>query len=184
MLTVWAPHAAKRRRFRGSLAERLALVLTLLALFSSAAAGAEEGPTGAFGFELGAHFDANSALSVDITPQGHASYEVAAPQPYRTFDQYNLVVTPRSHRIAIISAQRTFGNAAACLQEREAIAAELRDHYGAPEVHPAPYPTLVFQPGHAIVLLYCKPTSDGARLVLLYGSQPLIARAEQERQAP
>lgn len=92
-------------------------------------AGENAGPKGAFGYEFGADVD-TSLLEEGKLTNGKDYYSFQPEQPFRSFNQYRLLISPQTKRVAMIWAKADFDSNERAKSELELIASLLVDKYG------------------------------------------------------
>ena len=85
---------------------------------------------GAFGYTLGFTFDKKSAIKVGELTSGDPIYAVQPTKKFRKFNEYSVLITPKTNKIYAIWARAKFDNIAAALEELKVVKALIEKKYG------------------------------------------------------
>ncbi len=85
---------------------------------------------GAFGFKFGAVFDPSTALEKRPVSAGGYIYVVKPSSPNELFSDYFLVITPKSHKIVGIWANRSYKDRLEALEKQAVLKPILEGKYG------------------------------------------------------
>jgi len=85
---------------------------------------------GAFGFKFGEVFDPSTALEKRPVSAGGYLYVVKPPSPNELFSDYFLVITPKSHKIVGIWANRSYKDRTEALEKQAVLKPILEGKYG------------------------------------------------------
>lgn len=108
----------------------LKLALVVLLSFSFSPALAEEKIKGAFGMLLGESFDLEESIGKGSLTDGTPMYQFKPKIAFRSFSEYFVLVTPKSHKVYAIWGIGDIKNSATCKKEQKLLMAILKDKYG------------------------------------------------------
>ena len=86
--------------------------------------------SGGFGIKLGDTFDPKQAVKVTKTTSGEPLYGVRPPKKVKYFDQYYVMITPKSHKIREIWGIGRYAKREECMKDFETLSILLSKKYG------------------------------------------------------
>lgn len=89
----------------------------------------EQSLEGAFGIRFGDVFDSNQT-SEQIMRNNRPVFEINPPKKIQYFDKYYIAITPKTHRIYSIYAEKAYHDFLECIDSREAVLGILYKKYG------------------------------------------------------
>jgi len=152
----------------------------ILATVSAVAADKIEG---AFGLKLGASFNPDAAIGKAETTSKEPMYQFEPEKPFRSFNRYYVLITPKSKRIYQIWAIGPADNPQACAVEQKVIVTALIEKYGQSE-KPGLFDKLsnreAISQGNVLVSVECSAALRGV-IEIRYTDLENQKLAEQER---
>ncbi len=112
---------------------RTLLILLLLNVLFIANTHGEQKIMGAFGIQLGDYFDTTSAIGTGELEDGTPMYQFTPEKKFRSFDDYYVLITPKTHKIYGIWGIGTAENSQKCEKEQALIMDLLKKKYGVKE---------------------------------------------------
>lgn len=112
---------------------RTLLILLLLNVLFIANTHGEQKIIGAFGIQLGDYFDTTSAIGTGELEDGTPMYQFTPEKKFRSFDDYYVLITPKTHKIYGIWGIGTAENSQKCEKEQALIMDLLKKKYGVKE---------------------------------------------------
>ena len=112
---------------------RTLLILLLLNVLFIANTHGEQKIMGAFGIQLGDYFDTSSAIGTGELEDGTPMYQFSPEKKFRSFDDYYVLITPKTHKIYGIWGIGTAENSQKCEKEQALIMDLLKKKYGVKE---------------------------------------------------
>jgi hypothetical protein len=153
--------------------------LILIIVFLSVATFAADKIEGAFGMKLGDTFDPSSAISVLEGKGGTPpSYQFNATNKFRSFKNYFVMVTPKTHRIYTIWAVGKIGDLQAGKEEQAKVMELLRKQFGNDETST----DMKIQQGNRLVATKLTGNTD-VIIAIIYTDSDLKVLADKERLA-
>lgn len=116
-----------------SRAIRTFLILLLFNVLFIANTHGEQKIMGAFGVQLGDYFDPSSAIGTGELEDGTPMYQFNPEKKFRSFDDYYVLITPKTHKIYGIWGIGTAENSQKCEKEQALIMDLLQKKYGVQE---------------------------------------------------
>ncbi len=133
----------------------------------------------AFGLSLGEVFNLSSVIG-KYEPGGATRYKFSSTNPYRSFNEYYVMVTPVTHVIYSISSNGTLGSESKCKKEQAVITEILKAKYAEDCIKDIRYPMFmqegIFDQGDRVVFSYCA----GEVLEIVYEDRELKKQAVTE----
>ncbi len=109
-------------------------VLFVIALMSiTVFCGAEEKIVGAFGLDLGSEYDVKKAIGKSSLTDGTPMYQFSPKIKFRSFENYYVLITPKTHKIYSIWGIGKVDNVEKGKKEQALIMTILEKKYGKPE---------------------------------------------------
>ncbi len=112
---------------------RTFLILLLFNVLFIANTHGEQEIMGAFGVQLGDYFDPSSAIGTGELTDGTPMYKFDPKKKFRSFNEYYVLITPKTHKIYGIWGIGTVGNSQKCEKEQALIMDLLQKKYGVQE---------------------------------------------------
>lgn len=112
---------------------RTFLILLLFNFFFIANSHGEQKIMGAFGVQLGEYFDPSSAIGTGELTDGTPMYQFNPKKKFRSFHDYYVLITPKTHKIYGIWGIGTSENPQKCEKEQALIMDLLQKKYGIQE---------------------------------------------------
>ncbi|HVU06915.1 MAG TPA: hypothetical protein VHG89_00060 [Verrucomicrobiae bacterium] len=150
--------------------------LILIIVFLCIATFAADKIEGAFGMKLGDTFDPSSAIRILEGKDGIPSYQFNTTNAFRSFKNYFVMVTPKTHQIYSIWAVGKIGDLQAGKEEQAKVMELLRKQFGNDE---APTDMEIHQ-GNRLVATKLVGNVD-VTIAILYTDSDLKALADKER---
>ena len=144
---------------------------------------AEESIEGAFGKFLGDYFDPKSATGKSALTDGTPMYRFNPKNPYRAFNSYFVMITPKSNRIFSIWAIGGFDNSSKAKNEQSVLLKVLESKYGSKgkqDLFSALYDSESINHGDRYILTKVSGVFD-VTLEVRYYDKKLKEVAEEER---
>jgi hypothetical protein len=104
------------------------LSIILIAMFLSVAAFAADKIEGAFGMKLGDTFDTNSAIG--MLKESEGTYQFSTTNEFRSFKNYFVKITPKTHKIYCIFTAEKTGDLQAGKKELAVVRELLKKQFG------------------------------------------------------
>ena len=110
---------------------RIFSFLSLLFVFTLSGNAYSSNPiNGAFGIELGAFYNPNSAIGKSSLTDGTTMYQFKPEKPFRSFSRYYVLITPKTNKVYGIWAIGDIDGDAKCGKEQDLLMAILSKKYG------------------------------------------------------
>jgi len=93
-------------------------ILFCLSLFLTFTSHAEDKLIGGFGLKLGDKFDLGTSIGESALTDGTPMYKFEASKEFRSFNNYYVIVTPKTHRIYSIWGIGSVENSPSCKKEQ------------------------------------------------------------------
>jgi len=163
------------------------LISIILAVFSVTALAQDktEKIEGAFGLKLGDTFDIKTLGAKAIPSSGGSlMYNFTPTNPMRSFTRYGVVLTPKTHRIAGITAMGDYDDKAGAQKEQAVVLALLTKKYGAQDkaqIEDQLDSNKRIVQGKRMIMMFIDAGVNKARLTISYADETLFNLAEKER---
>jgi hypothetical protein len=155
-------------------------VLLLIFLFASFNSIAENKISSAFGLSLGADFDIKSSTGESSLTDGTPLYLFEASKTFRSFNNYYVLVTPKTQKIYSIWGIGEFENTPSCKKEQALIMAILKSKYGEPNKKSKKREIQIISQDNREIMTKCSGYSD-VTIEIRYTDKALQLIAEDER---
>lgn len=149
----------------------------------ASSAEAEDKITGAFGIKLGQVFDPSDAIGKGSLTDGTPMYKFTPKKKFRSFSNYYVLITPKTHKVYAIWGIGNMENDPSCKKEQALVMAILQKKYGKVEkdqLFSSLYDIKQINQGNRYVLTKCSGFSD-VSLDIRYKDKKLETLAENER---
>ncbi len=161
----------------------LPVILLASCLLVAETAPAQEKINSAFGMTLGAVFDPANAIGTAALTDGTPMYQFNASMPFRSFTEYYVLITPKTHKIYGIWGIGAIENDPTCKKEQELLLAMLEQKYGKKEkddLLSAFYDFRMISQGNRSVVTKCSGFMD-VTIEVRYKDTTLEKLADSER---
>lgn len=144
---------------------------------------AKDNIEGAFGLKLGDKFEESQAIGSSSLTDGTPMLEFLPQKPFRSFNRYYVIVTPKTKLIHSIWGVGSFDKKAKCQKEQALVTAILQEKYG--ETSEANLAASIYNvdkidQGNRVIYTKCDGYSD-VTLSVRYIDSNLRQQAENER---
>jgi hypothetical protein len=133
---------------------------------------------GAFGVKLGDVFSVSNAIYITKTTAGNLMYQFRPSNPYRSFEEYYVLLTPRERRIYCIWGIGKVADISESKQEKDVLVSQLEDKYGKQKDTSDDDAALIDQGKRAIKV---KLESMSKKIEIQYCDYQLMEIAKSER---
>ncbi len=143
----------------------------------------EEEITSAFGLKLGDVFEPSQAIGTSSLTDGTPMYRFLPTKKFRSFEDYYVMITPKTHRICSIWGIGPVENTGKCEKEQAVIIELLAKKYGQPEgegFFDSIYGAKRIDHGNRDITVKCSGFVDSS-IEIRYTDRELKELAENER---
>ena len=160
---------------------KIAFFVILFLVVNSQAFGAGK-ISGAFGVKLGQKFTPSSAIAEIIGESKDLRYTFHPKKPFRSFNNYYVSITPKTHLVYAIWGIGPINNGGSCQKEKDLVMSILEEKYGK-RVKSLVQDRGAINRGNRIIAILCdKSKSNKSNLILIgYTDVKLGKLAEKER---
>jgi len=158
--------------------------LMMVCVLPAIAAAEQESIEGGFGFKFGEAIDVSSLNKLQNEKEGGVRYVFTPEHPYGPLTNYEVIVTPKSHRVYKIEAMENFGSMSDCRKELLRLEKVLSRKYmrtgGQVSSRFGDIPKITFGKTSKNIVALCKGVFNSRKLVLTYLDEDLLSEVKIE----